>query len=74
MPLNIRLTVDYAFKRVFGHKDNTDLLISFLNDIMELPDNRRITYITLKNPFSTKNFKADKQDNGGNWSYEKNKA
>jgi predicted transposase/invertase (TIGR01784 family) len=60
--LNIRLTVDYAFKRVFGHKGNTDLLIAFLNDIMGLSGDRRIKKVTLLNPFSTKNFQADKQN------------
>ncbi len=62
MAIGISLTVDYAFKRIFGHSKNKKILIAFLNDTMKLPPDKRIKKVTLKNPFSTKNFKSDKQN------------
>ncbi len=35
--IEIRLTVDYAIKRVFGQEDNKKILITLLNHIMMLP-------------------------------------
>ncbi len=75
MIIGIRLTVDYAFKRVFGHENNIFILIWFLNDILGLTGDNRIVSVKLKNPFSTKDFNADKmnildikaQDNLGRW-------
>jgi len=75
MIIGIRLTVDYAFKRLFGHESNIHILILFLNDILGLIGDKKIVSAIIKNPFSTKDFDADKmnilyiraQDNLGRW-------
>jgi hypothetical protein len=47
VPLGIRPTVDFAFKKVFGSPENTAAL---LNAILELP--RPIVAVEIQNPFS----------------------
>lgn len=60
MELNIKLTVDYAFKRIFGHNDNIEILKKFLNDVMGLEDDNKICSLTIQNPFSIKDFESEK--------------
>lgn len=50
--------VDIAFKKIFGVEENTDLLISLINSIVDPVD--RIVEATLLNPYNPKNFKSDK--------------
>ena len=42
-------TNDYAFKKIFGDENKKYILISFLNSILQLPDNEQITDVTLLN-------------------------
>ncbi len=40
--------LDFVFKKLFA--TNPELLIDLLNTVLELPDNRQITAVTVKNP------------------------
>jgi len=42
---------DLAFKKIFGDKNKSDILISFLNAILEFEDDMKIVSITLDNPY-----------------------
>jgi predicted transposase/invertase (TIGR01784 family) len=59
MPLGIDPTVDYAFKKLFGDPDNSDLLIHLLNAVLT-PDSP-IVEAEILNPFNDKQFAEDKQ-------------
>jgi len=62
LKINIKLIVDYAFKRIFGHEKNKKLLIALLNDVMKLSHKRKIVNVELINPFNIKNFDSDKEN------------
>jgi len=73
MPLGIKPTVDFAFKKIFGSSENTRALIGLLNAILDLSE--PIDYVDLLNPFSYQEFAEDKQivldvrarDRAGRW-------
>ena len=50
--------VDLAFKKLFGVEENKDLLMSFINSVVDQKD--QVKDIILKNPYNDKNFKNDK--------------
>ena len=50
--------VDIAFKKIFGVKENKDLLMLLINSIVSKED--QVANITLLNPYNPKNFKKDK--------------
>ena len=50
--------VDLAFKKLFGVEENKDLLMSFINSVVDEKD--QVKDIILKNPYNDKNFKNDK--------------
>jgi predicted transposase/invertase (TIGR01784 family) len=60
MPTGIQPTVDYAFKRLFGSEPQQDLLIDLLNAVHQFPPGKRVRELTLRNPFSVKEYDADK--------------
>jgi predicted transposase/invertase (TIGR01784 family) len=41
---------DFAFKRIFGSEEHRDVLIAFLNDLLELDGPHRITRVDLLSP------------------------
>ena len=41
---------DIAFKKIFGSEKNKDILIHFINDILELKDNKEITEVEFLSP------------------------
>jgi predicted transposase/invertase (TIGR01784 family) len=41
---------DFAFKRIFGSEEHRDVLIAFLNDLLELDESHRITRVDLLSP------------------------
>lgn len=41
---------DVAFHRIFGNEDHKSIVIGFLNDVLELPEERRITSISFLPP------------------------
>ena len=58
MPLGIKPTVDFAFKKIFGSPENVGALMGLLNAILELP--APITEVEILNPFSYQDFADDK--------------
>lgn len=58
MPLGIDPTVDYAFKKLFGHPANSDLLIHLLNAVLRPV--LSIVEVQILNPFNEKEFADDK--------------
>jgi predicted transposase/invertase (TIGR01784 family) len=56
--LGISPTNDFAYKKVFGSQANELALISLLNAILNLP--RRISAVTIENPFNYQDFYEDK--------------
>jgi len=73
MPLGIKPTVDFAFKKIFGSPENVPALIGLLNAILKLPS--PITDVEILNPFNYQEFADDKQfildiraqDSTGRW-------
>ena len=73
MPLGIKPTVDFAFKKIFGTPGNRPALIGLLNAILMLPD--PIEHVEILNPFSYQEFADDKlivldiraRDSAGRW-------
>jgi len=73
MPLGIRPTVDFAFKKIFGSPQNSVALIGLLHAILKLA--RPIASVEILNPFSYQEFADSKlivldvrcQDADGRW-------
>ena len=65
--------VDFAFKKLFGTESNKDLLIDFINSIVDEKD--KVVDLEIKNPYNPQNFRNDKlsildikaQDTLGKW-------
>jgi predicted transposase/invertase (TIGR01784 family) len=60
MKHKINPTVDCVFKAILGSEDNKNLLIHFLNAILELTEGSRIKEVVLKNPYNERQFTSDK--------------
>lgn len=58
LPIGIRPTNDFAFKKISGSPDNKVALISLLNAILSLP--APIVDVTIENPFNLQDFRDDK--------------
>ena len=58
MPIGIRPTNDFAFKKTFGSPENKLALISLLNAILDLPS--LILDVTIENPYNLQDFHDDK--------------
>jgi len=73
MPLGIKPTVDFVFKKIFGSPENVQSLIGLLNAILNLAN--PITHVTILNPFSYQEFAEAKLivldiracDSAGRW-------
>jgi len=50
--------IDLVFKKIFGTDENKDLLKSLINSV--LPENQKITTITIKNPYNEIDFVGDR--------------
>ena len=50
--------VDFAFKKLFGSDENKDLLMSFINSIVDKKD--QVAEIEIKNPYNEKEHFGDK--------------
>jgi len=48
---------DIAFRKIFGNENKKEILISFLNAVLELPKGKRITYVEIKNPYQLPEIK-----------------
>jgi len=42
---------DLAFKKIFGNENKKEILISFLNSILDFKDEKTIVSVTLDNPY-----------------------
>jgi predicted transposase/invertase (TIGR01784 family) len=60
MTHKINPTVDCVFKAILGTENNQNLLIHFLNAILELKNGSMITDVTIKNPYNEREFNTDK--------------
>ncbi|MCC7334380.1 MAG: PD-(D/E)XK nuclease family transposase [Pirellulaceae bacterium] len=58
MPLGIKPTVDFAFKKIFGSPQNSAALIGLLNAILELKES--IVAVEVLNPFNYQEFAESK--------------
>ena len=47
----VDVTTDIAFKKVFGSDQHKDILIGFLNAVLDLQGDKQIQDVTLKNPW-----------------------
>jgi len=52
--------IDCVFKAILGTEKNKNLIIHFLNAVLELCESDRITNITLLNPYNERTFITDK--------------
>ena len=53
--------IDFAFKKIFGSEDAKDILISFLESLMGLEEDRRIREIVILDPFLAPRIKGMKE-------------
>ena len=58
MMIGVSMTVDFAFKLVFGSPAHTRITVHFLNAILDLPS--PITSVTIQNPFLGKDDEDDR--------------
>ncbi|WP_410986523.1 Rpn family recombination-promoting nuclease/putative transposase [Bacillus cereus] len=56
----VNLRVDYAFKRLFGVEGNEDILIGFLNAVLQSSIDEEITSLHLEDPHLPREQKDDK--------------
>ena len=54
------IKTDFAFKKVFGSSDSKDILISFLNAIIDFENNRKIQDLTIVDPYNIPMLKGMK--------------
>ncbi|MGI4776139.1 MAG: PD-(D/E)XK nuclease family transposase, partial [Janthinobacterium lividum] len=52
---------DIAFRRIFGTEKNKDILIHFINDILELRDSDKIKEVTFLSTIQEPEIAAKKQ-------------
>ncbi len=50
-------TNDIAFKKIFGDENKTEVLISFLNSILDFQGNKKIKSVTIANPYQVPKIK-----------------
>jgi predicted transposase/invertase (TIGR01784 family) len=48
---------DIAFKKIFGDENKTEVLISFLNSILDFKDTKQIKSLTIANPYQVPKIK-----------------
>jgi predicted transposase/invertase (TIGR01784 family) len=58
VPLGIKPTVDFAFKKIFGTPENVPILLGLLHAILQLAN--PIVHVEILNPFSYREFAQDK--------------
>lgn len=61
MRKRLDLRVDFAFKALFGTHGNESILAAFLNAALRLPDDQKITEVTLLDPQFNKENAEDKK-------------
>jgi predicted transposase/invertase (TIGR01784 family) len=48
---------DIAFRKIFGNENKKEILISFLNAVLELPKGKKIKIVEIKNPYQLPEIK-----------------
>jgi predicted transposase/invertase (TIGR01784 family) len=51
---------DYAFKKIFGSAESSDILLSFLNAVLDLQDQQRIVSVQIQDPWLPPSIKGMK--------------
>ena len=52
--------VDFVFKRIFGSKGHEDILMSLINAVLKLPEEKEIKEVEILNPYIDKDAMDDK--------------
>ena len=60
MDCKIRATNDIFFKYLLGREENTDLLLSFINAVLQDTIYPQITTVKIENPFNLQDFYTEK--------------
>jgi predicted transposase/invertase (TIGR01784 family) len=61
MILGVRPTVDFAFKRVFGHERTIPILMNLIDSVLDPPPEHRLDKLEVLNPFNLKETVDDKE-------------
>ena len=56
----MKATNDFAFKRLFGNQSHKDILISFLNSVLELSETDKIVETTIIDPNNLPDIPGEK--------------
>lgn len=56
----VDVTNDLAFRKIFGNENKKEVLISFLNAVIVLPNNNKIIEVTIVNPYQLPNLGGGK--------------
>jgi len=48
---------DIAFRKIFGNENKKEILISFLNAVLDLPEGKKVEKFEIKNPFQLPEIK-----------------
>lgn len=54
------ITNDIAFRKIFGNESKKKTLISFLNAVIELPENKKVTDVEITNPYQLSKLSSAK--------------
>ena len=60
MPTYVEPTVDCVAKAILGSEEHKNILIHFLNAILELEGDKRVVEVDILNPFNEKDFEREK--------------
>ena len=52
---------DFAFKRIFGNEQHKEVLISFLNSMLDLSGERKVVEVELANPYQVPRLQQFKE-------------
>jgi predicted transposase/invertase (TIGR01784 family) len=58
--IKIRPIIDCVFKAILGRKENVNLLLNFLNAVLERPPGRRVVRAEILNPYNEREFHGGK--------------
>ena len=53
--------VDFAFKKIFGNEEAKDILIDFLNSVLELDSEHKIKNVDILNPYQAPKIRYNKR-------------
>ena len=59
----VDVKTDIAFRKIFGNENKKEILISFLNSVLDLKDEHEIDDIEILNPFQAPKLKELKETN-----------